>query len=179
MAVHVASPARLNELAANQKLDGYSLEPGPHAIYLGTSNNGLWFCAPLLVTEASSTPVEIIEVSFDGSVCTTTGPAVASAGVHPFVLTDLTGEGLADVRTMAIADDHSYQDLHDLQSEEGEYVTLPPWAEWPPTTFEPVERELAENEIGKMLILEPGEHGIAVCTGKGTWFCGALQVTES
>ncbi|MFW2383012.1 MAG: hypothetical protein ACN4GZ_14760, partial [Acidimicrobiales bacterium] len=166
------------ELAPIQHVVGYDLEPGRHAIYFGTANNGLWFCAPLLVTDPSSSPPEIIEVRFDGSTCTATAPSVLPSGVRSFVLEDRTGEGLADVRTMAIADDHTYQDLLDLQDEEGEYVALPPWADWPLTTFEPIERELAENEIGKKLILEPGKHAIAVGTGKGTWFCGALQVTE-
>jgi hypothetical protein len=38
---------------------------------------------------------------------------------------------------------------------------------------------LGDNEVGKRLILEPGEHAIVVGTGKGVWFCGALAVTES
>jgi hypothetical protein len=121
----------------------------------------------------------IIELTFDGSVCTTIGPAVVPTGVHSFVVRDLTGESPADMRTMAITDGHTYQDLLDLQSEPGEYVPLPEWAERPLTTFEPVDRELGDNELGKRLILEPGEHGIVVRTDEGLWFCGALAVTES
>ncbi len=141
----------------------------------------------LLTTTSSTTPApprgpagdEILEVAFDGSVCTTIGPAVVPTGVHSFLLKDLTGEGLADVRTMAVSEGYTYEDLLDLQSEPGEYVPLPEWADWPLTTFEPIDRELDENEIGKRLILEPGVHGIVVGTGKGLWFCGQLTVTDS
>ncbi len=101
------------------------------------------------------------------------------AGVHSFVVKDPAGESPADMRTMAITDGHTYQDLLDLQSEPGEYVPLPEWAEGPLTTFEPVDRELGDNELGKRLILEPGEHGIVVRTDEGLWFCGALVVTDS
>jgi hypothetical protein len=132
-----------------------------------------------LVPQTTSAVADIIEVSFDGEVCTTVGSGVVPTGVQSFVLEDLSGLGLADVRTMAIVDDHTYQDLLDLQSEPGEYVALPQWAEWPLTTFEPVDRELAENETGKTLILEPGQHGIVISTGQRSWFCGALEVTES
>ena len=128
--------------------------------------------------ETTFVGVDIIEVTFDGSACTATGPDKVSAGVHSFVLLDLTGEGLADLRTMAIQDGHTYQDLLDLQSEPGEYIPIPPWAEWPLSTFERVDRDLAENELGKKLILEPGEHWIVVGTGKGDWFCGALRVSD-
>jgi hypothetical protein len=66
-----------------------------------------------------------------------------------------------------------------LHTNPDEYVLLRPWAGWPLTTFEPVGRELGDNEVGKRLILEPGEHGIVVGTGKGVWLCGALAVTDS
>ncbi len=121
----------------------------------------------------------LLEVTFDGEACTTEGPTVVPTDTHSFVLKDLTGEGLADVRTMAIAEGHTYEDLLDLQSEPGEYVPLPEWAEWPLTTFEPGDRELGDNDLGKRLILEPGVHGIVVGTGKGIWFCGRLTVTDS
>ena len=89
--------------------------------------------------ETTFVGADIIEVTFDGSACTVTGPDEVSTGVHSFVLLDLTSEGLADVRTMALQDGYTYQDLLDLQSEPGEYVPIPPWAEWPLSTFERVD----------------------------------------
>ncbi|MDX2342710.1 MAG: hypothetical protein QNL26_02565 [Acidimicrobiia bacterium] len=132
-----------------------------------------------LAPQTTSAVPEIIELAFDGSVCTTTGPTVVPASVHSFVVKGLTGNSPADMRTMAITDGHTYQDLLDLQSQPGEYVPLPEWAKWPLTTFDPVDRELGDNELGKRLIPEPGEHGITVRTDEGLWFCGALVVTES
>ena len=127
----------------------------------------------------TSAPGDIIDITFDGSRCTYSGTTVVPTGVHSFVVKDLTGEPPADMRTMAIADGHTYQDLLDLQGEPGEYVPLPEWAEWPLTTYQPVDRELADNESANQLILEPGEHGITIRTDDGLWFCGALTVTDS
>jgi len=132
-----------------------------------------------LAPQTISAVAKIIDIAFGGSACTSTGPTAVLTGVQSFVVKDLTGEGPADMRTMAITDGHTYQDLLDLQSQPGEYVPLPEWAEWPLTTFESVDRELGDNELGKKLILEPGEHGIVIRTDDGLWFCGALTVTES
>lgn len=170
------------EMADRQTALRYDLEPGPHAViaFATTSPFAVWLCGPLNVADIGNIgTAEITEVTFDGVVCTTTGPSEVATGAHSFVLTDLTGEGRADVRTMAISADHTYEDLLALQSETGEYVPKPEWAEWPLTTFESVERELGKDEVGKRLILEPGIHGIVVGTGKGIWFCGPLTVTDT
>ncbi len=168
------------DLAEDQSALRYDLVAGPHAVLAFSTRSPLaiWLCGPLTVGNAE-VDAAIIDVTFDGDECRTSGPTVVPAAAQPFVLQDLTGEGRADVRTMAITDDHTYGDLLDLQGEPGEYVPLPDWAEWPLTTFESVDRELGDNELGKKLLLEPGVHGIVVGTGKGLWFCGELTVTGS
>jgi hypothetical protein len=137
---------------------------------------------PATATTPATTlpPRELIEVMFDGTECITDGPAQVAAGDYPFILTDLSGMQGAEVRTWIIDDGYTYDDVLNLQSEPGEYISTPDWAQFSSNSFAPVERDLAENQAGKTIVLDTGLHAILVGTGKPPmiWFCGALQVSD-
>ena len=117
-------------------------------------------------------------VMFDGTECTTEGPTVVAAGDYPFVLTDLSDMTGADVRTQVLDDGYTYQDMLDFQGGAGEYFSPPEWAKFALNGFAPVEREMAENQTGKTIVLDTGLHAITVGTGRPStvWLCGSLHV---
>ncbi|MCP3973228.1 MAG: hypothetical protein GY720_01905 [bacterium] len=44
--------------------------------------------------------------------------------------------------------------------------------------MKPIARDLADNETGNKVVVDPGEYSITVGTGtpSGIWLCGRLQV---
>lgn len=136
---------------------------------------------PPSTTSIAEPLAEIIEVTFDGETCTSTGPYEVPAGEQSFVLIDLSTTSQAQQRAWAIDASHTYDDLLALQGEPGEYISLPEWATTALTTFRPIDRDLADNELGNKIVVEPGEYAITVGTGQpsGIWLCGQLIVVAS
>ena len=130
---------------------------------------------------ASSAPTEAFQVMFDGASCVVEGPGEVPAGSYDFVLTDDSGMEGADVRTMHLADGHTYADLEALQAQPGDYLKKPDWTEWSLNAFGQVDAVLADNQFGKVIVLDPGTHAIVVGTGRpsGTWLCAPVEVTST
>lgn len=129
-------------------------------------------------TTVDSAGGEVFAVMFDGVECVVEGPTEVSPGTYPFVMTDVSGMGGVDLRTMLIDEEHDYDDLVALQGESGEYVSMPDWGEFSLNAFESYDGELQENEESKSIVLESGSHAIVIGTGKpsGTWICAELEV---
>ena len=139
--------------------------------------------APVATTAASTTaaaPQSVVEASFEETGCVFTGPSQIAAGDHVFVLTNNTELAVGDL-LVGVLNDHTYEELHELQPWGGEWE---PWpggsASWPLATkgFERLERELAENQSADSYVLEPGDHFVFVTMEypAGYWYCGPLEV---
>ena len=104
---------------------------------------------PAATTAPATTlsPREAFEVVFDGTECTTDGPALVDAGDDPFTLTDLSGMQGAEIRTWIIDDGYTYDDVLNLQSEPGEYISLLDWAQFSLNGFAPVERDWPRTRL--------------------------------
>ena len=128
----------------------------------------------------SSAANEAFQIMFDGASCVVDGPDRVAAGSYDFVLTDDSGMEGADVRTMHLADGHTYADLEALQTQPGDYIKKPEWTEWSLNAFGQVDAVLADTEFGKVIVLDPGTHAIVVGTGRpsGTWLCAPVEVTS-
>ena len=124
-------------------------------------------------TAAGST----FRVEIEETGCEVTGPGDVTAGEYGFVLINSLGDSSADVRTVHLNDGVTYQDLLAAQAEPGDYVPLTDWGTFSLDSFAAVDEVLGENERGKVLVLDPGEHAIVVGLATGTWPCAPLTVS--
>jgi hypothetical protein len=120
----------------------------------------------------------VFDIAFDGTTCTVAGPTRVPPGTYSFFLTDTSSFGVLPPGATKAGDGHSYEDLVALQSAPGETFSFPEWASLAMTSFAPMSRDLADNEV--RLVLEPGEYGIALVKDKpqAKWFCSGISVTE-
>ena len=93
-----------------------------------------WFWAPavLLLIFACSGPEArpIHAVTFDGASCAVDGPVTVPAGDRSFVVTNLSEWESIPLYVVRLTDEHSFQDLADLQAERGgapAYFSTPGW----------------------------------------------------
>jgi hypothetical protein len=120
----------------------------------------------------------VFDVAFDGTTCTVVGPTQVPPGTYSFFLTDTSSFGVQPQGVIRAGDGHSYEDLVALQSAPGETFSFPEWASLALTSFAPMSRDLADNEV--RLVLDPGEYGIALVKDRpeAKWFCSGISVTE-
>ena len=126
---------------------------------------------------ATLTPVPPIEVTFDGTECTVSGPTELPTGDHKFVLKDLSEQNQV-LYVSLLLDGKTYQDLLDLQSEPGEYYPKPRWSVH--TTGGMRRNAKGENVYTFSLDIE-GEHAIYLGSAfpHSLWFCAPLKVIEA
>jgi hypothetical protein len=82
-----------------------------------------------------------------------------------------------DQKQQLCLDDHTYQDLLDLQNEPGEFIPQPLWIEHPPQ----INKEWDESvgaEVYKWRFVNEGEHELTAGTYSplSVWFFGSFQV---
>ena len=137
--------------------------------------NSLWVCGGLT---AVGDP-EAYEVTFDGVGCTYSGPTELPAGDHSFVFRDLSDQK-QQLWSGRILDDHTYQDLLDLQNEPGEFIPQPLWIVHPPQ----INKEWYESvgaEVYTWSFVEEGEHELSAGTFSplSVWFCDSFHIVEA
>jgi len=143
-------------------------------------------CGAPAATPASEPPpepvVEVGDVAFDGTECTVSGSTELPLGRYSFVLKNLSEE---DVRLLIfrLPDGKTFQDLLDLQSEPGEWVSKPDWA------IDAVETGVAWykedcGEVHSYMLINEGEYAVVIwrrpaeTTQPGIWFCAPFWVKE-
>jgi hypothetical protein len=118
-----------------------------------------------------------VEITFDGSNCTVTGPTSLSVGEHQFVLKNLSGKNFG-FWVSRLKGDHTFQDLLDEQGEPGRYyLSLTNWVTLSSTT----EYEYGNDgeAIYTIYLGSEGDYAIYLfdsATHEETWLCAPLQV---
>ena len=126
---------------------------------------------------ATLTPVPPIEVTFDGTECTVSGPTELPTGDHKFVLKDLSEQNQV-LYVSLLLDGKTYQDLLDLQSEPGEYYPKPSWVVH---TKGGMRRNAKGEHVWTYSLDIEGEHAIYLGSAfpHSLWFCAPLKVIEA
>ena len=121
-----------------------------------------------------------VEITFDGSNCTVTGPTSLPAGENQLVLKNLSEEKFG-FWVSKILGDHTFQDLLDEQGEPGRF-------------FSSFTNRVSGGSITGLEYGENGEEIYTIYTGtegeyaiylydqvseEYIWLCGPLQVTKS
>jgi hypothetical protein len=120
-----------------------------------------------------------IEITFDGSNCTVTGPTSLPVGEHQFVLKNLSEKNYSFWVSRLIKG-HTFQDLLDEQGEPGQYVfSLTNWVSWSSITG----FEYGKNgeEIYTIYLGSEGEYAIYLFDSQAEeeiWLCAPLQVNK-
>jgi hypothetical protein len=146
-----------------------------------TSSQPTTTAAPTTTTTSTTLAAlegPVFDIAFDGTTCTVVGPTRVPPGTYSFFLTDTSSFGVLPPGVIRAGDGHSYEDLVALQSAPAETFSFPEWASLAMTSFAPMSRHLADNEV--RLVLDPGEYGIALVRGlpEAKWFCSGISVTE-
>jgi hypothetical protein len=126
--------------------------------------------------------VEVGDVTFDGTECTVSGSTELPPGRYSFVLKNLSEED-ASLLIFRLPDGKAFQDLLDLQSEPGEWVSKPDWA------IDAVETGVAwykedGGEVHTYMFINEGEYALVIwrmpaeATQPGIWFCAPFWVKE-
>jgi hypothetical protein len=142
----------------------------------------------LAVASCSETQVgERIEVTWNGTECTVSGPAELPAGEHTFVLYDLDKQ-IANLAVSRLVQGKTFQDMLDKQDEPGEDFAWPSWARAAILRAAP-SKEADGGEVRVFFLKNEGEYAmhLRIClidptSPVGTicpehiWPCGSLQV---
>jgi len=125
---------------------------------------------------------EGIVVTFDGNVCTVSGPTELPAGDQPFVLNDLS-EMNVDLWVSRLNDGKTLQDLLDEQSEPGVWWPKPSWVEYSRHTGGPWKNANGVGEIWTYFVEKEGDYFVYVgkdtAQTKSLWVCAPLKVIEA
>ena len=134
-------------------------------------------------TEALPTH-DTINVNFDGSVCSVEDPPETGPGDQAFVFTN-ESDLPARMKVMVVTEDHTYEDLLAIETENGgpgSSWSGPAWLPEATISFTAVDLELADNQSAMRYMLEPGLHAGLVFTTTSPfviWLCGPLAVSGS
>ena len=111
------------------------------------------------------------EVSFDGSNCEVSGLSEVSTGQYLFHLNNESDRNV-DIAVMHLIDNHTYQDLLNLQDHNGEPFVRVYWMSLP---F----YYTRDHKVWHYTLDEPGEHAILILqhVHVGMWICEPFQVT--
>jgi hypothetical protein len=113
------------------------------------------------------------EITFDGSNCHAAVPAEVPAGEYLFQLNNQSDRNV-DVAVTHLIDDHTYQDLLDLQSEPGEPFVKVYWMSQP-------YYYTRDHKVWNYSLDEAGEYAILILqhVHVGMWICGPFRVIEA
>ena len=122
----------------------------------------------------------MIEVTFDGKGCLTSGPLELPTGTNSILFRNLT-DGIVDLYAPQLIDGHTIQDLRDSQGEPGDYVsiTLPGWVIHHIGYGGKIDTE-NDGEVYSFLMEEEGYYVLELWGHKPstTWFCAPIWVIE-
>lgn len=112
------------------------------------------------------------EVTFDGRNCDVPGLTEVATGEYLFHLNNQSDRKV-DIAVMHLIDGHTYQDLLDLQDENGEPFVRVYWMSLPYYYTK-------DHKVWHYTLDEPGEHAILILqhVHVGMWICEPFQVVE-
>jgi hypothetical protein len=125
---------------------------------------------------------EGIKVTFDGEVCTVSGPTALPVGEYLFTVNDLEGAGPPDLKLGRFTGGNTYQDFLDAQGEPGTYIPKPDYLDQEITEVD-VDFDLTTGQKSITYALEEGEYAIYIFIADGAkwgqWICAPLKVVEA
>ena len=119
-------------------------------------------------------PTEVtFQVTFDGRKCDALGLSEVPTGEYSFQLNNQS-DLRVDIAVMHLIDDHTYQDLLDLQNEHGEPFVRVYWMSLP-------NYYTRDHKVWHYSLDEPGEHAVLILqhVHVGMWICEPFQVIEA
>jgi hypothetical protein len=121
----------------------------------------------------------VVEVTYDGTECTSNAPASVPAGEQTFVLVN-NSDQVSRLLVRRIEDGHTLQELIDLQNEAGGPGTKFPQPEWvvsTPVTSGPT--ALSDTETQYEYDLRTGDAGLIVDMQGQVWLCGGFEAVDA
>ena len=108
-------------------------------------------------------------VTLDGNECTLSGPTEVPPGEYPIFINNQTELEIPFQFVRNFLDEKTYQDVLDLQSEPGEFFSMPSW------TSEVLYYYSAADDVNFYILDTIGEHFfIRIMTGKELVFFGSV-----
>ena len=123
---------------------------------------------------------EIFEVTVDENGCTYSGPTELTPGEYSIVLKNLSEKNQL-MYLNRYKDGYTYQDFLALQSEPGEYIPKPTWADYPKMLSDTVSDDEHGGQVYTFIFDVEGETGIVVASSspRRMFACGSFHVVEN
>ena len=123
---------------------------------------------------------DAIEITYDGTECTSNAPASVPAGAQTFVLINTSDQGTTELLVRGIEDGHTYQELVNLQNEAGGPGANTPRPEWVLSTpMTDVPSALSDTEMQYEYNLQTGGVGLVLAPSDQLWLCGGFEAVET